>query len=357
MVYLLGWLLNYYAFLLWKIRLRYRLIFLIPISFIGTVIFIRYSGTDTYPIYEVAFRALIDNETDTIIEGWEPGFVLLAKVLLALTGSEIWAVRGIGVFFILCLMIFVVRADKTELKYLALYFVPIFVYQYGMNAIRSGLALTVLLLGWQALRRRKWVSFILLSLMAFTFHYSVALIIALLVITEIELRNKRAIYGVGIFVLLIGFAIGFRYGYFEAKLDLYRAYESPSSISGVSRSGLIALLGAFFLFSPLPVKRKMWIFGWLMVLTLFFQVLSFYSYAGLRFVDLILFISPLALIREFDRNGREPARVFWVGLGVVGLFGAATVYRNFLSDFDGQMTGTLTPFLPYRTVFDYEPSE
>jgi hypothetical protein len=35
---------------------------------------------------------------------------------------------------------------------------------------------------------------------------------------------------------------------------------------------------------------------------------------------------------------------------LVSFLGILFTYRNFLADYDGQVTGTETPFLPYRTL-------
>ncbi|BDG18486.1 hypothetical protein TthSNM11_06890 [Thermus thermophilus] len=104
---------------------------------------------------------------------------------------------------------------------------------------------------------------------------------------------------------------------------------------------------------PFKTKLRAWavIFG----LGVFFQGLAFVSYAGLRFLDLVAFTTPLVLLREFDHAKKRPGRSFWWGVGVAGIIGAVFFLRNALADYNGQLTGTLTPFLPYRTVFDPWP--
>jgi hypothetical protein len=79
-------------------------------------------------------------------------------------------------------------------------------------------------------------------------------------------------------------------------------------------------------------------------------MLAFWSYAALRLVDLMLFLAPLVLVREYDMLGRSPPRFFRVGLALVSFLGILFTYRNFLADYDGQVTGTETPFLPYRIL-------
>ncbi|GLV47212.1 hypothetical protein TJA_03860 [Thermus sp. LT1-2-5] len=146
--------------------------------------------------------------------------------------------------------------------------------------------------------------------------------------------------------------LGLRFEYFEAKLSLYSDYETPFSFSGLSRFALVIFLWIAFAMSSVPLAQKVRMFFWVVGPSVVFQVLAMVSYAGLRFLELMTFVAPLVLLREYERWKLAPDRVFIRALIVAGVLGAVAVYRNFLVDYDGQLTGTLTPFLPYRTIFD-----
>ncbi|GAA5336529.1 hypothetical protein YIM730264_25510 [Thermus hydrothermalis] len=354
MVYVLGWTLNYLVLALWYLGARNRVVFFPVLFVIGGIIFVRYSGTDTF-MYELTLRSVLEGDASALIEGWEPGFVFLAKLLLSLTGSEVLALRAIGLVFTLLLLAFVLRADKTELRLFALYILPVFAYQYGMNAVRAGLALATVLLAWQAMRRGKILEALLITMLAITFHYSMVLVAALIVISELKLGTRRSIVIIFVLALTAIFLVVLRYEYFEAKISLYRSYASPSLVSGLSRLGLVVLLWLYFALSGVSAKRSFFGFLLTVVPSVSFQALAFSSYAGLRLLELMTFVSPLLLLRDFDRHGEEPRSIFWLGVFVAGLVGVLATYRNFLTDYDGRMTGTLTPFLPYRTIFDYRP--
>lgn len=355
MVYLLGWALSYFSLLLWYAGVRSRIFFVFTFCYLAALIVIRYSGTDTYPIYERILRDMLEGIPNELIQGLEPGFVLLSKSLLWLTNSEVWAVRGIGVIFIMILLVYLFRADRTEILFLFLYFVPVLVYQYGMNAVRAGLGLALMLLAWQMLRRNHWWSFAFLALLSLLLHYSLVLVLALFLFFETKIRDWRTVAIIGISVAALIMLILLNREYFESKLSLYSDYNSPSELSGLSRFVLIGLLWVFFALSSRFFWPKIRTFIGLVAPAVGFQMLASISYAGTRFLELLTFVTPLILIRELEKTGKIPGRVFWLGLTVVGLLGAAFLYRNFLSDFDGQMTGTPTPFLPYRTIFDYQP--
>lgn len=352
MVYIVGWVLNYLGLIAWYVGIKQKPVLAVGLLYMGVLIVIRYSGTDTFDVYETTLRAMLEGFQ---VIGWEPAFVYLSKFFLWLTGSEVWAVRLIGLVFIFALLIYLSRADRAELGFLFLYFVPVFVYQYGMNAVRAGLGMAFLLLSWQALRRDKWPSFLLLGGIALMFHYSMVLPLALMAIFRLKLSQAR-VFAILILVLFT-FSIVFllRREYFESKFFLYSNYESPFDFSGISRLILVLLIWFAFSISKVPLIAKGRAFIGVVGLTVGFQVLALWSYAGLRFLELMTFVTPLVLILEYERFRLSFSRSFWFVLGLAGFLGAVLVYRNFLTDFDGQLTGTLTPFLPYRTVFNYQP--
>jgi hypothetical protein len=328
---------------------RSRLLLFLPLVYVAIVIVLRDSGTDVRT-YEQVLRGLLHEGSSAWIPGWEPLFFLLAKLGLWVFGSEVEALRFIGGFYVLVLAFFLVRADNRELLIFHLHYLPLFAYSHGMNAVRAGLATAVFLLAWQSLRRGfKW-SFFLLSLASFLFHYSSALAFVLSYGNEIRFKVWRNFLPL-LLIFAVVFGLVFVYlDYFEAKLALYSSYEAPSPFSGLIRTGLVVLLWMFFVSGKIPLKVKIRSFLSLVLPAIILQILAFWSYAALRLVDLMLFLAPLVLVREYDMLGRSPPRLFRVGLVLVSFLGILFTYRNFLADYDGQVTGTETPFLPYRTL-------
>jgi hypothetical protein len=355
MPYLLGWFANYFSLAIWTLGLPRWVAFLPTLLFCTAIISIRYSGTDTYGIYELTLDALKEGWKSDLITGWEPGFLLISKLLLSITDSPVLALRFIGIFFVGLLFAFFSRADRNELLYLSLWFFPVLVYQYGMNAVRAGLAMAVLLLAWQASRRGNHRAFLLWGLAALLFHYSALLPFLLLFLSGLSVSRVRTLILLVIALAFAAVLVASRQEYFLAKIALYSDYESPFSFSGLSRLILVTLVWMGVVLSPLGVGPKVRATALFLLPTLLFQGLAFFSYAGLRLLELMSFVAPLMAISEFDRARRPPGRTFWLILGIGGLLGAGFVYRNFLTDYDGQLTGTLTPFLPYRTIFDYRP--
>lgn len=353
MVYITGWFLNYLTLWLRWVGIGAKFPALFALLFIGVIITIRNSGTDTHS-YEI-WLSSVKSDTNTL--SLEPGFVLIAELLLRLTGSEVWALRGIGVLFTLFLIVYWLRSDRYELNLITLYFIPAFVFPYGMNAVRAGLGLALLLLAWQCLRRNNRMCFIILLLISITFHYSMILPALLLGVPKLKAKTWRPLLLIVIvFATFAAVALVFvQQGYILAKLELYSSSESPSPASGLSRIAMLAALLLGFSLQALPFKTKLRAWAVIFGLGVLFQGLAFVFYAGLRFLDLVAFTSPFVLLLEFDHAGKRPGRSFWWGVGIAGILGAFFFLRNALADYNGQLTGTLTPFLPYRTVFDPWP--
>jgi hypothetical protein len=335
---------------LWySLGFRSRLLLFLPLVYVGIVIVLRDSGTDVRA-YEQVLRGLLHEGSSAWITGWEPLFFLLAKLGLWVFGSEVEALRFIGGFYVLVLAFFLVRADNRELLIFHLHYLPLFIYSYGMNVVRAGLATAVFLLAWQSLRRGDRRSFFLFSLASFLLHYSTALLFLFAYGNEVRFKVWRDFLPL-LLVFAVIFGSVFVYlDYFEVKLALYSSSEAPSPISGLVRTALVVLLWVFFAGGRVPLKAKIKSFTFLVLPTIILQVLTFWSYAAVRLVDLMLFLAPLVLVREYDMLGRSPPRLFRVGLALVSFLGILFTYRNFLADYDGQVTGTETPFLPYRIL-------
>jgi len=350
MPYLLGWLLNYLATAFWYLRVGTKAIFVVPFLFVCFMIVFRNSGTDT-AAYESIFRAIAAEELTGFLKDLEPGFILLAKGLTFLVPSEVWAVRAVGVVFIGLLAWYLFRADTVETKLLMLFFIPVMAYPYGMNGLRAGLGMAVFLLAWQSLRRGKWKKFIGLSILSVLFHYSLAIAFVLVVLGEIRLSKPRSAFLLSLPVLMMALLLLLRWEYFVSKLVAYLSTASPSAWSGTSRVVLIGVTyGGYVLASRMASSTKNFVL--ILLVTSLFAGITHISYAGLRLLDILTFVIPLMVIREYDRRRKMPGTVFWLGLFLSGFLGMLFAYRNFASDYNGQLSGSPTPFLPYRTVFD-----
>jgi len=313
---------------------------------------LRDSGTDTQGIYEAMASAILNNQHSLWISGSELAFRELLSGFLVVTRSPVWAVRFIGMVFIMLLVFFITKSDRREFFWFITFFVPVFIYQYGMNAIRAGIAMGVFLIGFQSLRRAKVRSFLLLSLLTFFFHYSFIFVFLLIFFFELaKVRVKNILY-FGVVGLIIFAIVLIQKEYFAAKLDLYLDYNSPAIYSGLSRIiiSTFLLIGVFI--GRLPQREKIKLLTISVVIMISLQLLTVWSYAGLRFLELWVFVLPLIIIRAYDRTKTRFDKHIQLSLILAGFLGAIFVYRNMLTDWGGQMTGSQTPFLPYKTILE-----
>lgn len=362
MVYLLYWALNYWSLFLWLVGLKKRLIFVVPFLFGAILITFRNSGTDT-ATYEQILNAFVSMSwTDALSLGMEPAFVIISKFLVSSLGlSAEVTLRILGILFV-SILGFVLRiADRNELLLFGLFYLPLVMFTYGMNAVRAGLGLVLFVAGVQMLRRGLLFRSIILFFIACLFHYSLLLGVGLFVLVEIVLgrRFKTLVAAVILLAVMSNMLVlSFAAEWFAAKLELYSSSSDlVSPISGLSKVAIIGLLSFALGVTSIPLKHK--VISWLLVVastlaSLF--LLAIGSYAALRVLDLISLLTPLLFLRTIDLSPFPRTTIlplsFWILVGLAGIVGVIFVYRNMLSDWGGTMTGSETPFLPYRFIWE-----
>lgn len=339
MIYLAGWASLYYAMLVgWFTGYRGRLFAVLCLLLIGAIAIFRGDvGTDTTN-YEYMF--------ENFQNGWngvEPGFAALGSLLLSLTGSAVIAVRAISLLFFGLILLFLSRADRNEACVLLGYIVPAFSYEYGMNVLRIGLASSVLLLSVQSLRRDGKVKASVIAVSALAFHYSSLVSVLFLYASQRRWLRWSNFIVIAIAVLAVSAAIYLNIDYFLHKLTSYQVSESPSSLSGLSKVIVILVLLSGLLLSNLPRsdKVKLGLLG--AAATMAFWAVARASYAGLRLLDLISFVLPLAILATHSRLGLKFNWRLKSALLAAGFIAAVATYRGFLLS-----AGVgVAPFLPY----------
>lgn len=355
MVYLVGWALNYVSLLLLVVKNKFLLLFsnLTLLTYLFIITFFRNSGVDL-KIYETVADSIINNyvSIETILF-WEPAFVMCLSFFSYLTSSPIFGVRLLSLLFWILILIFWKLSDRVEKIYLLSYYMPVYYYQYSMTVLRAGLASCFILLAWHFLRKDKKLWFYSLSLLSVLFHYSSTLMIVFLWILELKISAKFLISSCLIIIFILWIFIT-RFDYFDSKILLYLDYDTPSEVSGLSRTilCLVLVIGVILTKFNLATKIKTITFSLLLITC--FQMIAFYSYAGLRLLELLAFVLPMLIIRQIDIANIYLKRnsIFIISLYLAGFLGVIFVFRNFIVDYNGSLTGTLHPMLPYRTILN-----
>lgn len=342
MIYLIGWVLLVLALVMTSLS-GYRTSFFIYCSLFFLLItsfFRGLVGTDTYA-YEMIMEGLLNGFSWA---GMEPGFVFISWLLLQITNSAPLTVRLIGFLTFCALCFYLYRSDKNEKFLLVSYILPAFMYQYTMNGLRVGMAAMLVLLATQQFRLAKKTSAYALAATSLIFHYSA--LVSLILIWASKVYWVRASNILVVLVSIVS-VLAFFYAneeYFSHKFISYQDFDSPSPFSGIGK--ILTLLVIFFgvLVSNLLTadKAKLLFLGVGSVLA--FWALSMFSYAGLRFLDLLSFSFPLCVLITYNNRGLELGKLVKISLFVAGLIAAVMSYRNFLYE---EGTGP-SPFLPYH---------
>lgn len=348
MAYVFGWLVSYALFFSAAVQRNCSRVFATAaVLALGLLAILRGAiGTDTVSIYQSTAQQLMQSGLHASTE-MEWGFRLLLYGLVEITRSPVLAVRGVAVVFTLLLAKFAFHSNLNERLFLFAIFVPIFFYQFGLNAERIGIACALLILSLQYFRLGKDKQAVVAALLSVSFHISALVIIGYVIATSLNFKSKR-FYMIVLLVIAGAIALAvLKQNYVETKLNLYGDYPSPNKLSGLSQVAIVAILLLTLTVARMNWTTRLKIFSITTFLTIGFFVLAHFSYAGLRLLSLMSFALPYALVLQYTKASREiPLKISAVFF-VAGLVGAALFYRNM---FDAPH-GVAGAFMPYTFLW------
>jgi hypothetical protein len=181
------------------------------------------------------------------------------------------------------------------------------------------------------------------------FQYSSLIILAYTLLLESKMRTRRFVLTTATVLCAVTMFVYFAHTYVFAKYTLYvlSGYQSPSIFSGLSQVAIVVIiLGGlrYFHLESQFRRRTLWV---TITLCTVFWIISQYSYAGLRLLDLVAFALPYALLRATARGDAvltSRAKLVFV---LAGFVGAAFFFRNMLLE-----PGTSpSPFIPYHFIW------
>lgn len=346
MVYLFGWFATYFGLMLQGLsRYRGRTFLYCLLAYFAALAFLRGNvGTDTAN-YQLMLADFIHGY---IWDGREPGFVVLGWALASLSPSVEVATRVIALVFFALLAVFVARSDRNERFLFMVYILPAFAYLYSMNVLRIGLASAFLLLAVQQIRIHGSASALKFGLLALLFHYSSALSLLYIAISQRTLLRFSSLLGVLILLSLVGSAFLMAEFYIMDKVAQYQTAQASGAMSGLSKIAIVVLFIAAIMLGRLPImeKSKLIVLG--LVLTILGWAGSQISYAGLRVLDLISFAMPLSILASYTRYGLEFEKLTKLLMVFSGILSTFSIYRGFVLEYgEGK-----SPFLPYE-MYDF----
>lgn len=294
------------------------------------VIFRGNIGVDT-----AAYESIIDNSYAGTC-AVEPIFCWITNSMYSVVERADITLRFIT--FVFCALFFLAFCKHKADMVVASFFVfPLFFYDMSANGIRYGLAFVVFKLIHDAIGNKA-----IIAMPLYAGIQSSSVVLLMLSLAD-EIGAKLSWF-VGVFIIAVLFLSGVYelvfFEYFYKKLNAYLVISSPSWYSGVFYvmvgSILLLVLGGKRVFSKKTVV--------LCFLFLFlFLFVSFFSYAGLRLMQLIIFfiaIKSSSLLRFYHLRSRS-FFAFVVVFFVLGFLGFVNIIRAMI------VSGY---YFPYETI-------
>ncbi len=319
-------------------------------GFLLIVVFATFSGlrgmvgTDTWQYNHIV--GAIGNGTTVALE---PGFVFFARVFTSITDNTMLAVNLFSILFFAFASIYLVQATRTEAIYLFAFFAPQSFIMYSFNGLRIGLASITFILALQYWRQEKHLVFLGFLALAVAFQYTILLAITVFFLFNKPLTQRKYVLQRLVILFLVGTVVVLINDYLFGKIESYSNFERMSSLAGLSYLINFTLFMAFIWRIPIPtneIRSKLYLsFGILLAGLL----IATHSYAGLRILNIMVWLVPLLFIYSVE-NGKSAGPRFHAGLAIVGFVGSLATLRNIAGSTD--FSGTPSPFLPYHFMWE-----
>lgn len=308
----------------------YRLIFLIfltPSFFIA--IFRGLTGIDTPTYLRIIENLSIDDFQEKY--STEPGFYLLSYSINYFTKNNVITLSIITALFC-SIFYFAFSKNKRSIFICCSLIFPYFFFDMSMNGIRYGFSFCLAVIALNNRENKYFIPFVISSLL---FHSSSIFIFLFL---EFSKKIKGNFLKIALFSIFALSFFALNIDYLSEKFGQYLNYSTPNESSGIS-SVITTLLISFIYLTFIRNNNLLVIL--LLVTTAFGYIVSQYSYAGLRILNIINFIAMISIIYNTDENTKY-SFLLNTSLISTGLICFSFKMRNFLNPGDSE-----APFIPY----------
>lgn len=298
----------------------------------------------------VVLRGLVGTDTETYISildqsifsikenarGIEPFFLFFAKIRHYFDLNSQYVLNSFSFIMIFVLYLFFSKNKQRSLIFCSLVF-PIFFYDMTMNGLRYGMAFAFAC--WliaDSSNNLKLNTNKIMYFISFLNHKSSLLFLSFKLLQKASLRNFLIIFFIA---LIMFFALK---SYLLYKMSDYTDFGSPSVFSGLQPliiTILLLLCNTYFFKNN--YRRNLF----LLLIQIFFYIITKFTYAGIRFQFLELFYIIVILCN--DENILRNRKYIYL-LFIIGVLGFVLRLNNFIST-SGQGG---SPFLPYRFFWE-----
>lgn len=302
-------------------------------------------GADT-GVYLKFFRQIIDTPWDRIFivndmgPQFELGFVVFEKLVTYITkSSQVYQIIYSSIY-LFAVVSFANQLEKCNFSFLY-FFATIGTYTFMFTGVRQCLAMSICLFSYYFIKRHKLIPFLLLVILAFTFHKS-----AILFVIAYFIYNRKISWGNAIIYAIFG-GLAFVYidviqEWFNDNLDYDYGIEETGN--GFIFFAIIAIVTAFsflmILYYEKQTKESVGLLN-IGVITLILWVLRLVTRVAERPSFYFMFFSAAMLCYALDAVGEKKDGLLYKFI-VCSAFMVLLVYR---------LSTSQASLVPYATFF------
>lgn len=308
---------------------------LASMPFIALVVLRGMVGTDSL-IYEQTIDLI--RRADTYTFTFEPAFEYLALWLARIFDNSLIVIKLIAVITTI-LLISLGSSNNAVAAFIGLGVLPYFYLDMTMNGLRYGLAFSLISYSIKYIVQGRVGLFWILVCAASAVQIS-SLLLAMLVYFLINFNWRRLF--IAIFVAFICYYVAGEY--IALKSSAHSQLQTSSLFSGIAP--LLMSITIWFAAYTIRFVRQKYFFQLLVLLSIIFgaYLLTYFTYSGLRFQQLVLFGIYTFFLSIFIGSNRKLPKAFFIALSINCILGAGFRLKNFADDFGNGDA----PFAPYQ---------
>lgn len=171
-------------------------------------------GIDVYVSYYTTFKRVANSQWSMILaelteifsfSGAEPGYLIYEKVISMITGEYQVLLFSVGLAFMIPLGIFIYKNSSDPILSFVLYSCLFYSF-FSITGFRQTIATAlVVLIGFDFIKKRKFIPFLIIAFIAFTFHRSSICFIPFYFLGNMRLtrRNLMILFSSGALIILL----------------------------------------------------------------------------------------------------------------------------------------------------------
>lgn len=216
-----------------------------------------YMGADT-GVYLKFFRTMVDTPWERIFivneagPNFEPGYVVFEKLVTLITSSDKVYQVIYSTVYLVSFVTFANNLEKHNFSFL-FFIATMGVYTFMFTGVRQCLAMCICLWSYPFIKRRKIIPFILILLLAFTFHQSAMFFVVTYFIYNRKISWFNSLFYV-IFAILAYVYLEVIIGWLNDQFDYMYGVDTPGN--GYVFFAVITLVTAFSFFMILYYRKQ-----------------------------------------------------------------------------------------------------